>query len=323
MGATVETVTGPVPTTGLGRVLMHEHLVVLDDERARNYPQLGQHWDEEEVVAHVVRELERARDAGFDTLVDVTVVPMGRDLGRVREVSGRAGINIIVATGFYVFDVLPMPYASLQPSDGVDPLAELFVDDVVRGAGDGIRAGVIKCAVDRQGLTPDVSRVLRASAVAHRRTGVPITTHTNASARSGLDQQRVLAEEGVDLTRVIIGHCDDSTDLDYLERLLDRGSYLGMDRLGIVAPGPSLGERVATVAALCERGYADRIVLSHDVAAFHNWGPPGAPAMTAPAFTRISDEVLPELLRRGVGDAQIQQMLVANPRTIFENNAPY
>ena len=49
----------------------------------------------------------------------------------------------------------------------------------------------------------------------------------------GLDQQRIFREEGVDLSRVVIGHSGDTTDLAYLEELVGNGSYIGMDRFGI------------------------------------------------------------------------------------------
>ncbi len=318
----VQTATGPVEPERLGRVLMHEHLVVLDAERDENYPWLGEAWDEERGRAHIVAQLEALRAEGFDTMVDVTVVPMGRQLSRVRDVSERSGIRVVVATGLYFFDTLPGPYAGLPREDGKDPIEEMLVRDIVEGApGTGIRSGVIKCAVDSQGLTPDVDMVLRASARAHRRTGVPITTHTNVAAETGLDQQRVFREEEVDPGSVVIGHCDDSTDLDYLERLIEGGTYLGMDRLGTNLDPPR-AERIATIAALCERGYADRLVLSHDYPAFHNWGP-STGGLVPDTYMPVPREVLPALAERGVSPAQIEQMLVGNPRRILEPREPY
>jgi phosphotriesterase-related protein len=196
------------------------------------------------------------------------------------------------------------------------------VRDIREGApGTGIRSGIIKCAVDRPGLTPEVDMVLRASARAHRRTGVPITTHTNAGARTGLDQQRVFREEGVDPSKVVVGHCDDSTDLDYLERLIEGGSYLGMDRLG-TNMDPPRAERIATIAILCERGYADRLVLSHDYPAFHNWGP-STGGLVPDTYMPVPREVLPALAERGVSPDQIEQMLVLNPRRVLEPCEPY
>src|SRR5947207_7779696 len=109
-------------------------------------------------------------------------------------------------------------------------MVEMFVGRIERGITDtAVKAAILTCATDEPGVTPGVERVLRAVAQAHRRTGVPISTHTHAGTRRGLEQQRIFAEEGVDLSRVVIGHCGDTTDLDYLQELIGNGSYIGMD----------------------------------------------------------------------------------------------
>jgi phosphotriesterase-related protein len=165
---------------------------------------------------------------------------------------------------------------------------------------------------------------MRAVGQASRSTGAPITVHTDAHSESGLVAQEVLRSEGVDLTRVVIGHSGDSTDLDYLRRLADAGSLLGMDRFGLdVLCG--FEDRVATVAALCEAGYAERMVLAHDASCYIDWFPAGAPAQFAPNwhYEHISNDVLPALRERGVTEAQITTMLVDNPRAYFEHGGPY
>src|SRR6266705_4935448 len=102
---------------------------------------------------------------------------------------------------------------------------------------------------------------------------VPISTHTHAASEVGLNQQDVFESEGADLRRVIIGHSGDSEDLTYLRKIMDRGSYIGMDRFGvdIFLAGD---KRVATVAKLCEAGYAEKMVLSHDAACCFGWADP-------------------------------------------------
>ena len=124
---------------------------------------------------------------------------------------------------------------------------------------------MIKCATDEPGITPGVEQVLRCCARAHRQTGIPITTHTHAATRRGLEQQHIFKEEGVDLSRVVIGHCGDTEDIDYLEEIMAAGSFIGMDRFGIDVMLPT-ENRVNTVAELCKRGHADQMVLSHDAA---------------------------------------------------------
>jgi phosphotriesterase-related protein len=130
-----------------------------------------------------------------------------------------------------------------------------------------VRAAFLNCAIEEQGLTPGVERVMRAVGQAHAQTGAPITLHTNPHTRSGLVAQRVLREEGVDLTKVVIGHSGDSTDVDYLTALADAGPYLGMDRFGLDILLP-FEQRIDIVAELARRGYAERMVLAHDTAYF-------------------------------------------------------
>jgi len=204
-------------------------------------------------------------------------------------------------------------------------MAALFVHDIETGIqGTGARAGILKCATDQQGLTSGVEKVLRAVARAHRRTGVPISTHTHAASEQGLAQQRVLREEGVDLSRCIIGHSGDSEDLAYLEKLMEAGSYIGMDRFGIDAI-LSTDKRVAVIAHLCACGHADRMLLSNDTCCYIDWVEPSAILEWAPRwnFRHIPDDVIPALRHSGVTEGQIQTMLVDNPRRIFERQGCY
>src|SRR5690606_32423906 len=143
-----------------------------------------------------------------------------------------------------------------------------------------------------------VERICRAVAQAHVRTGAPITVHTNSATQSGITALDLFAEEGVDLTKVVVGHAGDSNDLDYLRRLADTGATLGMDRFGLDLYNPT-AQRVATIAALCERGYADRMVLSHDASCFMDYFPNEwdmvAEVVPNWRYDHIHDDVLPAL----------------------------
>jgi phosphotriesterase-related protein len=198
-------------------------------------------------------------------------------------------------------------------------MTQLFIGDITTGiAGTGIKAAFLKCAIDDQGMTPGVERVLRAVARAHAETGAPVTVHTHPHSGTGRDALRVLREEGADLTKVVLGHSGDSTDLDYLSELADAGCLLGMDRFGLDIITP-FEDRVETVAAMCSRGYAGSMVLSHDASCYIDWFPPEVVPLFAPTwhFEHMFDDVLPALMSRGVTDAQIETMLVDNPRRYF------
>ncbi len=202
-------------------------------------------------------------------------------------------------------------------------MVDLFVRDITEGiAGSTVKAAFLKCAIDEPGLTPGVERVMRAVAQAHLVTGAPITVHTSVHNQGGTTTQRVLAEEGVDLTRVVIGHCGDTADLSYLTGLADRGSLLGMDRFGIDFLLP-FEQRVDTVVELCRLGYAERMVLSQDASCYIDWFPEGLMEKVAPNwhYEHITRDVVPALAERGVSAEQITTMLVDNPRRYFEGPA--
>jgi phosphotriesterase-related protein len=322
---TVNTVRGSIDTSQLGRVLMHEHVFILSPEILSNYPETSG-FEEEQRVPEAVKRLNELKAEGVDTIVDLTVIGLGRYIPRIQRVNAETNINIVAATGLYTYNEVPFYFHYRGPGtplDGEEPMVDMFVHDITEGIADtGVKAAILKCATDELGLTPGVERVLRAVAKANRATGVPISTHTHAHTRRGFDQQDVFESEGVDLTRVIIGHSGDSTDLEYLERLMDRGSYIGMDRFGIDFM-LSFEERVATVATLCERGHADQMVLSHDASCYMDWLPWDQVPLFAPNwhYCHITRDVVPALTARGVTDQQIDQMLIDNPRRIFERPA--
>ncbi len=322
--ATVSTVRGGIPVGALGRTLMHEHIFTSTLEVTVNWPQTF--GDEDEHVATAIEHMNAAAAVGIDTIVDLTVVGLGRYIPRIMRVAERTEVNIVVATGVYVPTELPR-YFQWQgpgtPLGGPELMDDLFVHDIEVGIADtGVRAGILKCVTDHSGLTTGVERALRATAHAHRRTGVPIATHTGGPP-TGLDQQRIFREEGVDLSRVIIGHVGDSPDLDYVRRILDNGSFIGMDRFGIGAGFPfpeghrGDRERAETVAALCARGYAERMVLSHDAAVHRDLQRKDDVGLGVVGWTHLSAVILPMLRELGVSDADIDTMTIANPARLL------
>lgn len=323
---TVETVRGQISSGDLGVTLMHEHVFVLSPEIMANFPE---GWGDEEAREQAaVEKLNALKAAGVDTIVDPTVIGLGRYIPRIQRVAAQTDLQIVVATGVYTYNDVPMYFHFTGPGtalNGPEPMVDMFIRDITDGiTGTGVRAAILKCATDEAGLTPGVDRVLRAVAQAHRATGVPITTHTHAHTRRGLEQQRIFAEEGVDLTRVIIGHSGDTTDLDYLEELVGAGSYIGMDRFGLDNI-LSFSDRVDTVAKMCQRGHANRMVLAHDASCYIDWVPEAALPIILPNwhYLHIHNDVLPALRERGVTEEQITTMLVDNPRAIFSHGGAY
>ena len=314
---TINSVGGPLDSEQMGFTLMHEHILVQSPGVKENFPI----FDREAEIERSVAKIKDVQARGVNTLVDLTPGDW-RDIPFVKEVVRRTNMQVIVATGIY-WEV-PHYFRALG-ARSIDHIAGLFTGDIQEGIMDsGVKAGIIKCATDEPGVTDDVERILRACAKAHRATGVPISTHTHAASQVGLKQQDVFEGEGVDLGRVIIGHSGDSEDLDYLRKLMDRGSCIGMDRFGLDLFLPT-DKRVATIARLCEMGYAEKMVLSHDAACYFDWAESALIQALAPKwnFNFIPDEVIPALRQAGVSDDHLRAMTVDNPRRIFERQGRY
>ena len=321
----VQTYRGPLAPDDLGVTLLHEHVFVRDPERELNVAASG--WDPSEAIPRAVEVFEALHALGVRTVVDLTVPGLGRDVRTVAAVADRVPVNIVAATGWYARESLPL-YFQLhgpgRPIDGPDELVELFVGDIRDGiAGTSVRAGMLKVVTDEAGITADVARIMRAAAIAHLATGVTITTHSHPASRNGQEQQRFLRECGVPPERVVIGHAGDTDDLDHLRALMDKGSTIGMDRFGMEHVLPDV-RRVRTVLALLRLGYADRMILSHDAAMYSHVTPPSWRARMAPhwAMDSIPRRVLPMLRDGGATDAELHQMLVANPRRLLEPAMP-
>jgi phosphotriesterase-related protein len=314
--STVETVRGPVDVDALGPALMHEHIVLIDAEAHNNYSHVfgADYWDEEARVADAIAKLGALRDTGIRTLVDPTAPGLGRYIPRIARINEAVDLNIVVASGLYAFIGLPNFLAYRSP----EAIAEIFVREIRVGINDtGIRAGFLKCAVEEHGLAGDTPRILAAIAIAAVETGAPVMVHTNAARRTGLLALDALTRDGVDPSRIVIAHMGDSNDMDYLRAVAETGAWLGLDRFGIDHFNPH-DDRVRTLLALLEAGYGPQLHLSHDAACFCDFmtGDPNF-AGEDPSYLLIGERVLPELRAAGVSDAEIDSLMVENPRRFF------
>ena len=316
--STVETIRGRVATAELGTTLMHEHVFVMQPEAFLNYAHVWgeSYWDEDARVADAVEKLRAVRAVGIRTIVDPTAPGLGRNIPRIQRINAEVDLNIVVASGVYAFLELPNFLHYRAP----EAIAELFVREIREGIDDtGVKAAFLKCAVEEHGVVGDIPRSLDAVALAAGETGVPDMVHTNARAATGTVALEQLTKRGVDPARVVVAHAGDSNDLDYLRAIGDTGAVLGFDRFNIPHFNPD-DDRMRTLLALLEEGYGDRIHLSHDAACFMDFmiGDP-AFADERPDYLHISTTILPALLERGVTQAQIDELMVDNPRRFFEH----
>lgn len=309
MAPRVVTVTGPVPPERIGFTLPHEHLSCRP-ELVRARAELLDFTSDAEVMTD---ELHDFRRRGGSCVVDLTSGGLARDPTWLRNLATRSGVYIVMGAGWYRDSFYP-PEAGIDRRS-VDELADEIVGECEHGVDEtGIRPGIIgEIGTDRAWLSPREERVFRAVARAARRTGLAVSTHALQSL-VGLDQLRILDEEGLDPSRVVIGHADSNLDIDYALAVLDRGANLGFDLLGRSGDYATAHEAqlVEEIVELLERGYAGQILLSHDTctnAQLKAYGGPG--------FGYVAQHFLPHLRTAAVGEGEIAAMTIENPRRIL------
>ena len=239
------------------------------------------------------------------TLVDQTNRGLGQDRAAVKDMAERSGLNIVLGSGWYREPY----YEAYLYRWKTDRIAEQIIRDVTEGIDDtGVRAGIIgEIGAHFTWISPVEERMLRAAARAQKRTGVALTLHSTR-APLGLDQLDILAEEGVDPRRVVVGHAHSYPHHTYHVEVARRGAFLTFDRMGIT----NEYERQRNVRLICElldAGYVKQLMLSQDVCyksdlvAYGGLGYAFVPS----GFSDILREA-------GVTDEQLQQMMVDNPR---------
>ena len=338
----VMTVTGPVDSADLGTTLTHEHIV--NDVTSWWQATCSTGWDAEEYAALPVtmdivwdlkqdpfgnrdncrlddeqlaaREVGRFAALGGTTIIDATGLGIGRDLALLRRVSERTGVNVVAGTGYYLDGAIPAEVKALDP----EQIAERIVHDVTQGV-DGIRPGIL----GEIGVSADFTDAERASLtgafIAQREVGLPVQVHLPAWFRRGGEVLDVAESIGVDPAHVVLCHMGPSgDDLAYQEQLLRRGAWVQYDMIGMEVfyadqgvQCPSDEDNARWLARLAERGHLDRLLISQDIfvkSLLRHYGGPG--------YGHILQYFVPRLRRIGLSDNDIDQLMRANPRHLFE-----
>lgn len=295
----VITVNGPISPSQLGITQTHEHIWL---NAYDHYKMYGLVFEDVDLM---VKELGAFTRQGGASMVEVTTEEIGRSPEMLQEISRRAGMNIIMGSGWYREFGFP-PKVSEKTST---ELAEMIVREIEVGVGDtGIRAGVIgEIGTGTRHILPAEERVFRAAALAQQRTGVAITTHTTRWGSLALEQIALLKEAGANLSKVIIGHLGDRMGVKPLLPIAETGVYLEIDNIGYLDYQPEW-VRADNVAALVKEGYVSQVLLSQDICMLSH-----LEYQNGPGYGYLLGTFLPLLRERGVSEEDIQTMLVSNP----------
>ena len=340
----IRTVTGDVPAEKIGRTLTHEHL--LYTYPGGEYDHLSA-FDLDDAVERISRELAQGMKAcGYETIVDMTPCEVGRHPELMKRVAEKTGCNVIAVTGFFP-ESMGVPYWYKRQTVG--ELTEFYVRDVTRGmvfAGTqtDIRAGAIKIATGQEGVNPKPSpvgpdgrhvgihedRLIRAAGRAQKRLGVCINTHTDPMdytvTNPGIEQLDIIEEEGGDPGKVIIGHAFiEPQSVEQIVDICKRGANVQVDHMGIPWRHDNVEELDESMANLmCEiahRGYLSQMTITYDRWFFNPRGPateenPQLLNEKVP-LDYLFTSFAPRLERKGFRMADLETMLVDNPRRIL------
>ncbi len=321
----VNTVKGSVPSSEIGNTLMHEHFLF-------GYPgwygdsTLGS-FNREQAMKTCLGTAELVKSCGVKTVVDATPNDCGRDPEFLKEVSERSGLNIVCSSGFYFEEEGAPVYFKFRSSlcDAGSEILEMFDKEASDGiAGTGIKAGVFKLASGMDEISKYESLFFRAAARVSKEKKIPIITHTE-SGKLGPEQADFLIAEGADTKHIMIGHICGNTDIAYLATVLDKGVYIGFDRLGlqVIGGAPLDKHRLACIIGLIGMGYSEQIMLSHDSISHWLGRPLVLPEQVLPLVSswhpaHIAKDIIPALKHAGITDQQINTILIENPKNFFD-----
>jgi phosphotriesterase-related protein len=339
MANQIMTVLGPIEPEALGTTLAHEHLVfdlrclweeppperahLVDAEptlenrgeltRDPYHSKVNLHLDD---PALVEADLRRYRSAGGSALIDLTTAGLAPNPDAAVALSKAAGLHVVHGAGYYRRRCLP---------DEVDELSEdALADELERAVREGlhgttVRAGILGELGTATPIQPFEERQLRAAARVQRATGVGINVHPAIWGHEHLRIIDILDDAGADLSRVAISHCDELVEPEWHARIAERGVMLCFDTLGAEGVSDSDGsqeprdsERLDCLRRLLDAGRAGQLLLSHDVCTrlqLHRYGGWG--------YGHILVSIVPRLRRAGVPDADIERMLIDNPRRLL------
>jgi predicted metal-dependent phosphotriesterase family hydrolase len=299
----IQTVAGPLDSAQLGVTLMHEHVLVDFIGAAQVGPA---RYDADAVFARALPFLRQAKAHGCATLVECTPAYLGRDPRLLRRLAEASGLHILSNTGYYGANQdkhLP-PHAFTETAQ---QLAARWIRECEHGIDDtGIKPGFMKIAVDAGPLSEVDAKLVRAAAIAHKSTGLPIAVHTGNGV-AALEEIGILERAGVPLSAFIWVHAHNEQDGALHLQAAARGAWVEFDGLG----PKSVDRHVALVLAMRQAGRLDRVLVSHDAGWYHVGEANGGEFR---GFDTLFTAFVPALKTAGWSEADIRQLLVDNPR---------
>jgi len=299
----IETVTGPVRADTLGLTLMHEHVLVdfigaSEVSRSR--------YDANVVFRTVLPYLQQVRQLGCDAIVECTPAFLGRDPQLLTRLSEASGIHILSNTGYYGA-AKDRHVPAFAFTETAEQLAARWRREAEHGMdGTPIKPAFMKIGVDDAPLSAIDAKLVRAAAITHRQTGLPIASHTGTGA-AAMDELDLLEAAAVPLSAFIWVHAQSERDDSFHARAARRGAWVEFDG---ISPA-SLARHVDLCQRMKTQQLLDHVLVSHDAGWYHV-GEPGGGQFRP--YTTLFTDFIPGLKSAGFSDAEVHRLLVENPR---------
>lgn len=312
----IMTVTGPIPASGAGLILPHEH-VTTDFLGAEKLP--APRYDRDAAFTLIRPHFETLARRGVRLFVECTPAHIGRDVLLLRRLSEATSVRIVTNTGYYgAVDNKFLPRHA--HTETADQLAARWLAEARDGIdGTGIRPGFIKLGTGAGKLPELHARLVRAAAKVHRETGLPIAHHTG-DGEAARDEVRLLDEEGIPPHALIWVHAQNDPGPIQIE-LARRGVWISLDGYSLATRNPE--RYVNFLVAHREAGTLHRVLLSHD----DGWAVDGeAPAGSRltlfgngnpKPYTSLFERLLPDLRQAGFAEADFRRLTETNPAEAF------
>jgi phosphotriesterase-related protein len=302
----INTVTGEIPSSEIGKTLHHEHLLV-DFIGADS---TGYHrWNRDSVTEKALPYLLEIKNLGYKTLVECTPAYLGRDPLLLKQLSEKSGIQIITNTGYY-----SAVGGKFIPKHGftetAQQLADRWIDEAKNGIeGTGIYPGFIKIAVEREPLQEINRKVVEAACIAHKATGLTIMSHTGLAVPA-FQELEILKQYEVSPSAFVWTHANNEKDRSKMLEAAKMGVWIAFDKFE-----QNETENFAEFAVLMKKeGLLNRLLFSHDAGWYDPMKPGGG---TFRDFTAIEKYLIPALKEKGLSETEITQLFELNPAEAF------
>lgn len=299
----ITTVTGQIERTDLGLTLMHEHVLVDFVGADKASPS---RYDADAVFAKVLPHLTQAKALGAASLVDCTPAYLGRDPRLLARLAKASGLHILTNTGYYgARKHMFLPAHAF--TETAEQVAARWIREHEQGIdGTGIRPALMKIGVDAGPLSEVNAQMVRAAAITHKATLLPIAAHTGDGV-AAFEELDLIEKAGVPLASFIWVHAQAEKDQTRHVKAAARGAWVEFDGIG----EKTVDRHVTLVMHMKSAGHLDRVLVSHDAGWYRVGEREGGEFRP---FDTLFTKFIPALKAAGATEADVRQLLVDNPR---------